>query len=154
MWWITPNIIPICVCRNLSNPLGEITSNNNHSNAISDNKEISPESSENNPLLPLDDGEGSFEHDSTEPADDNSGSSNTGAEDMSSNNDQLPYQWENFVNENHYVLNRDDEKIYEDLCYVTFSSSLPKVYIANMTKYCFFFLVPLYFYLAPSKYIW
>lgn len=94
-------------------------------------------SSDTNPLLDNDDdGESSsFERrDSNETADDNSGDSMAANDECGGinsiiDNDQLAVQWENFVNENHYVWSRDDEKIYEDLCYVTFSSSLPKVHI-------------------------
>lgn len=42
-------------------------------------------------------------------------------------NDQAA-NWELFINENLAIINPNEEKIYEDLCYVTFSTNLPEVF--------------------------
>lgn len=51
-----------------------------------------------------------------------------------SNLNDVSSTWENFINDNLSSLNQNEEKIYEDLCYVTFSKDLPEVFIRNAKK--------------------
>lgn len=47
--------------------------------------------------------------------------------------------WDKFIADESSSYNKNDEKIYEDLCYVTFSSNFPKVFILIAISLCWTF---------------
>lgn len=90
------------------------------------------------------DRESSGTNNDTNGADDGSGSSSLAADDENhsfesgeeSRTDFDDSHWDGFMIDNLTTSDQLDEKIYEDLCYVTFSKELPEVYIPHLNVCC------------------